>query len=187
MHHTHKFQYNPDERLKRQDPNYILAFIGLEQGMRFVDLGANDGFFSIPAAKIVGEAGAVYAIDMDSYALDRLVDRTAKNNLKNIKVFAQTAEASPPCNDWADILFIGTALHDFLDPVKSLENARKMIKPSGRIYNLDWKKQDSAIGPPKDIRFSESLVIELANTAGLQASLRPEFSGDDYYLIEMQK
>jgi len=68
-------------------------------------------------------------------------------------------------------------LHDFSDPLKVLLNARKMIKPSGRLINLDWKKEPLKFGPPLQIKFSEEkapasssppdLAVESTAAAGL--------------------
>ena len=45
----------PDsERKKTQDPVSILSKAGLKPGMTFVDIGCGQGYFSIPAAKLVG-------------------------------------------------------------------------------------------------------------------------------------
>src|SRR4030067_511676 len=46
-------------------------------------------------------------------------------------------------------------LHDFRDPAKVLFNAKEMLKPSGLVVDLDWKKVSMPFGPPVSIRFSE--------------------------------
>lgn len=46
-----------DEQRKWQNPENILAEIGLRSGMTFMDNGCGQGFFTIPAAKIVGDSG----------------------------------------------------------------------------------------------------------------------------------
>ena len=59
-------------------------------------------------------------------------------------------------------------LHDFSDPAKVLRNAKQMIKPAGRLVDLDWKKQDMPFGPPVKIRFSQEYASSLIETAGFQ-------------------
>jgi ubiquinone/menaquinone biosynthesis C-methylase UbiE len=60
------------ERRAWQNPENILLSIGLKPGSTFIDLGCGDGFFAVPAANIVGRNGRVYALDMNSEAIDRL-------------------------------------------------------------------------------------------------------------------
>ena len=45
----------------------------------FFDLGANEGYFSVLAAKIVGEKGLVYAVEPQS-RLQEIVKRNFKTN-----------------------------------------------------------------------------------------------------------
>jgi hypothetical protein len=73
-------------------------------------------------------------------------------------------------------------LHDFEDPVKVLKNAAKMIKPTGRLVDLDWKKQSMDFGPPVNIRFSEDDAIRLITQAGFKLEQRRD-AGPYHYII----
>ena len=63
---------------KWHHPKLKLENIGLSAGMVFMDIGCGYGFFTIPAAKIVGEKGRVYAVDIDASAIDRLQREAAE-------------------------------------------------------------------------------------------------------------
>ena len=52
--------------------------------MVFVDVGCGEGFFSILAAKKVGENGKVYAVDIDGSAIERLKQKAKSEGLNNI-------------------------------------------------------------------------------------------------------
>jgi len=71
-HGRRRFRHDDEERKKWQDPDAILSEIGLEPGMIFTDLGCGEGFFALPAARIVGEAGRVYALDINAEAIEHL-------------------------------------------------------------------------------------------------------------------
>lgn len=73
-------------------------------------------------------------------------------------------------------------LHDFQEPVKVLSNANQMLKPSGIIANLDWKKIQTPFGPPMLIRFSEEYASDLIMQAGLKLREIKE-AGQYHYLI----
>jgi ubiquinone/menaquinone biosynthesis C-methylase UbiE len=49
-----------------------LLNIGLKPGDTFIDVGSGEGYFAIPAAKIVGEQGRIFALDSNEEALRRL-------------------------------------------------------------------------------------------------------------------
>jgi len=54
------------------DPYKRLRVAGLKRGQKVLEVGCGPGFFTIPAAKIVGEEGAVYAADVHPLAIERV-------------------------------------------------------------------------------------------------------------------
>jgi ubiquinone/menaquinone biosynthesis C-methylase UbiE len=174
--------YNNEDRRKWQNPNKILTEIGLEAGLTFIDIGCGTGFFAVPAAKIVGLKGKVYAIDSNSYAIEELKKNIVKEGLNNIHVFVGKAEECIICESCADIIYFGIVLHDFNDPIKVLKNARKMIKSSGRLINLDWMKKQMNLGPPYKKRFDEEQAKELIENTGFKVKSIRE-SSNYHYLI----
>lgn len=170
------------ERRRWQDPEAILDGIGLQPGMVFADIGCGEGFFTLPAAKAVGGEGRVYALDVDDEAIGRLKETARRRGLKNITAIFGEGETTVPCERCADIVFLGIVLHDFSDAAKVLANARKIIKPGGLLANLDWKKEEMEIGPPKEIRFDEEKASELISAAGFEVTAVKE-SGSFHYLI----
>lgn len=181
-HHNHNFSYDEEERRKKQNPEIFLKSLGLKSGMNFIDLGSNDGFFTIPAAKIVGKSGSVLALDADENAIARLNKKLIENNITNTTAVVGRAEDIIPFEEKADLIFFGIVLHDFDDPIKVLNNSKRILKKDGLIFDYDWAKKKSDIGPPFEIRFSEEDVTELAKKADLRIASSKRIS-DDYYLI----
>jgi FkbM family methyltransferase len=58
----------------------------LRPGMVFYDLGANIGFFSLLAARMVGVEGKVFSFEPDPQAADRLQEHVERNGSTNITV-----------------------------------------------------------------------------------------------------
>jgi len=152
-----------DETYRRrwQNPEAILAEIGLKSNFTFMDIGCGEGFFTIPAARIVGKEGRVYGLDRDKEVISVLREKASKVGLANIDLRVGEAEETVLCNNCADIVFYGIVLHDFYNPMKALKNAKKMLKPSGLLVDLDWEKEQMALGPPLFRRISRKNAIEL--------------------------
>ena len=112
----------------------------LFRSLIFVDVGCGDGFFAVPAARLVGNEGKVYCVDADPEAINRLKKKATKEGLVSFKLKTGLAEKTIFCNSCADIVFFGIVFHDFRDQIKVLSNAKKMLKPTGRLIDLDWKK-----------------------------------------------
>ena len=147
-------------------PELSLERIGLGVGMVFMDIGCGYGFFTVPAAEIVGGEGKVYAVDVDASAIDVLKQNALVKGLKNVTALVGAAEDSVFCSNCADMVFYSIVLHDFRDPAKVLQNAKQMLKQSGRLVNVDWKKKPTGICPPLEIRFSEGQASKLIEQAG---------------------
>jgi len=52
--------------------------LGIKAGQVIVDFGCNAGHYTIPAARVVGSKGTVYAIDQEQTAIEQLM-KTAQN------------------------------------------------------------------------------------------------------------
>ena len=177
-----RYRHDDEDRRKWQDPEAILAEIGLEPGMVFADLGCGEGFFTLPAARIVGPEGLVYALDIDTEAIELLEQAADEEGLGNVTAVAGEGENTVLCEECADIVFFGTVLHDFTDAAMVLLNARKMIKPAGRLVNLDWKKEQTELGPPIEIRFDEDKASRLISEAGFQVEKIQDI-GPYHYIV----
>jgi ubiquinone/menaquinone biosynthesis C-methylase UbiE len=181
--HAHAFYHDEKERRKWQNPEAVLADIGLRPGFTFVDVGCGEGFFTIPAARIVGKNGKVYGVDVYKEAIDRLKEKAAKEGLRNLNLKTAAAEDTVLCERCTDIVFFGIDLHDFRDPAKVLVNAKRMLKPTGRLVDLDWKKEPMELGPPLHIRFSQEEATKRIEAAGFRIETAKEAGAYHYIII----
>jgi ubiquinone/menaquinone biosynthesis C-methylase UbiE len=166
-----------------QDPEAVLQAVGLKSGMLFIDVGCGYGFFSLPAARMVGEEGEVIGIDVNLKWLRFMLESAGKAKIFNLSAVVGRAESAMIYSRRADVVFFGNVLHDFDDPVKALTNARRMLKEGGILANLDWRKEDSDVGPPMAIRFDESLASRMISRSGLTIHSVTE-QGPHHYLIK---
>jgi ubiquinone/menaquinone biosynthesis C-methylase UbiE len=175
--------YNHAERRLWQDAPGILAQIGVKPGDTVADIGSGDGYFSIPAAKMVGPSGSVYALDVYPEAVAELQAAAEAAGLTNIKTSVGEAESTVICKSCTDIVLMANVLHDFNDPVAALKNARIMLKPGGRIADLDWKKKKEQLhGPPFAKRFDQVKAASLLHEAGFRV-VSSTFVGPFHYLL----
>ena len=76
-------QYEPSEMCWLAD--------ALDTGMTFVDVGANVGFYSLVASKLVGETGRVLTLEPSKREYQRLSCHVVLNNLRNVDCYALAA------------------------------------------------------------------------------------------------
>jgi len=73
------------ERCERKDGAEFLRKVGIRRNHIVLDFGCRVGHYAIPAAKIVGNEGIVYAVDKEQQALNELQQKAIYLNLKNIR------------------------------------------------------------------------------------------------------
>lgn len=166
----HFHYHDEEERRSWQDPDAILADIGVGKGLVVIDVGCGQGFFALPAARRVGNSGKVFGIDIDPDAVGMMRERAGSESLHTLNGVVGTGEETVVCEGCADVVFFGIDLHDFSDPRKVLANARRMMKTSGRLVDLDWKKEETPFGPPQNIRFSAEEAVKLIEDAGFSVT-----------------
>jgi ubiquinone/menaquinone biosynthesis C-methylase UbiE len=174
--------FSLDEATRRSWYNPDVILQDLHLGMVFVDVGCGDGFFSVLAAKKVGVKGKVYSVDIDPVGIEKLKAKAKSEGLTNITAKVGKAEDKVFCRQCADFVFFSMDLHDFSDPAKVLANSHEMVKPSGCVVDLDWKKQQMPFGPPAAIRFSEEYASGLMRSAGLTVT-NVRSAGPYHYVI----
>ena len=74
-----------------RNPQRLLKAAGLKPGQKVLEVGCGPGFFTIPAAKIVGNEGVVYAVDVHPLAIERVKEKIEKEGIKNVKPFLANA------------------------------------------------------------------------------------------------
>ena len=62
--------------------------------MVLADLGCGEGFFALPAARIVGERGRVYALDINTESIAHLKASAESEGLDNISATAGTGRTT---------------------------------------------------------------------------------------------
>ena len=77
----------------------ILREVGIKKGHVVLDFGCGSGNYTIPAAKIVGEKGVVYALDKNRWKLDNLMRRAGSHGLRNIIRIDTSGEIDTRLND----------------------------------------------------------------------------------------
>ena len=154
----------------------------MKLGFTLIDVGCGNGFFALPAARLVGEKGKVCGLDANAESIELLKKTAMKEGLRNLDLTVGMAEETVLCDACADIVFFGIVLHDFKDAARVLSNARRMLKSTGRLVDLDWKKKPMNFGPPLQIRFSEEKAVSLIEAAGFKINSVRD-AGAYHYLI----
>jgi len=128
------------------DIERAMDVVGVAPGMVVGEAGAGDGYFTLPMARRVGGAGAVYANDISRRALDSLASNARRERLDNVHIVqGDPDDPKFPRRD-LELVVIVHAFHDFSQPVEWLENARRYLRPGAAVAIIDRDPSQGAEG-----------------------------------------
>lgn len=104
-----------------------------------LDYGCGTGDFTIPAAKIVGSAGKVCALDCFPRQLRIVKARASKEGLSNIKVILSDLETGLP-DESVDIIWMCDVFHEVRQKQAVLEELHRVLKKGGILAIHDGMK-----------------------------------------------
>lgn len=126
----------------------FLRKAGLQEGQTVLDFGCNKGNYAKPAAKVVGQAGKVYALDKDAQVLDELGRAAQQEGLRNIECVHVAEDGRiplPSCS--VDVALLYDVFHGGYFPQaeqrkKILRSTHRVLKPAGllSLYPTHLKK-----------------------------------------------
>jgi len=73
------------------NPVNTLTISDIQPGQTILEVGCGTGFFTISAAKMVGEQGSIIAMDASSGFLKQVAKKVEKANLKNVRIMQKDA------------------------------------------------------------------------------------------------
>ncbi len=146
-----------------QDPEEVLGAIETRSHFIAADIGCGSGYFTIPLSRKVRK---VYGIDVQKKMLQFLEQKIRKLRMRNVELLLSSTNEIPLGNEAVDIIISINTLHEFDDKGKIIEEMRRVLKPSGRILIVDFKKEYAGFGPPVDIRVTEKQAIQLFERKG---------------------
>ncbi|MEK5441004.1 MULTISPECIES: class I SAM-dependent methyltransferase [unclassified Fredinandcohnia] len=160
---------NPD-RKKIVDPERIITMLGLTESDKIVDLGAGNGFFTIPFAQTTRDT--VYAVDIEQKMLELLKERANKASIENITYIQSDLENIKMEEDTVDKAFIAFVMHEIPNMTKALEEIKRIIKPGGKLLIVDWEAVESEMGPPLHERISSKEMENFLHSNGFQPTVK---------------
>ena len=88
------------------NPYRSLEAAGLAPGQTVIELGCGPGVFTLPAARIVGSGGTVYALDTNPHAVAYLRSKSRTAGASNIKVSGAHAADTHLPDGLFDLAFV---------------------------------------------------------------------------------
>jgi ubiquinone/menaquinone biosynthesis C-methylase UbiE len=114
-----------------------MDLLGVSAGKSVADIGAGSGWFTVRAARRVGDAGMVYAADINPHAIQYINDRVRKEQLTNVKIIVSRADDAMLPADSVDSVLLLKTYHEVAHPVTLLRNLRGALRPGAKVGIID--------------------------------------------------
>lgn len=188
----HKFNINDihkldnEARRKNLPPKELLIRLGIKNGDTVADIGCGIGYFSFPAAELVGKQGYVYAVDIVPELLAEIQKKIASETIGNMQVILSDENNFKLESEKIDFLFTCNVLHETENISSFLQEAKQVLKRHGRLAIIDWRKIKSNDGPPIEHRLDEHEVERSLTAAGFKNITAHEIN-ENYFAFVCDK
>lgn len=155
-----------------QRPDNIIRQLDLQPGDKVADIGCHEGYFTIKLADAVGNAGRVFAVDIDKDKLAKLEKHVEKRGLKNVSVI--TGDENNPKLPVAalDAVLIVDTYHEMSAHDEILQHVKAALKFGGRLVlcepSSNASKKMSRVEQEKNHELSMAYAVEDLKKAGFK-------------------
>jgi predicted methyltransferase len=191
----HEFDLPRDAGRK---PVAAFAFLGIEEGMTVLDVGAYAGYTTEMLSAAVGPSGTVYSHNSarvleryaDGYYKRTMEERLSGNRLPNVRVHVHDY-LDLGLEEQIDVAFLGNLLHDFYHDdgeekaVNFLRAIARTLKPNG-VFGITDHVGVAGRDNAKLHRIQTSVVKSLLRQAGIEVIATSNLyanSADDHSLM----
>jgi ubiquinone/menaquinone biosynthesis C-methylase UbiE len=123
-----------DYRRFIQPPGLIIERSGIQPGMKVLEIGPGSGAYTTHVARVVGEKGTVYALDIQAEMLAQLqakLELPENEDILNVKLFNRSAYDLPFEFSSIDLVYMITVFQEIPDKEKALKEIMRVLKPGG--------------------------------------------------------
>jgi ubiquinone/menaquinone biosynthesis C-methylase UbiE len=154
---------NPIRKLFHKPQTMLTPY--LTAGMRAIDVGCGMGYFSIAMAKMIGDKGKVFCVDLQSKMLEVTEKRARRANLNGRMAFYRCEPDNLGISEKVDFILGFWMVHEVNNQKAFFSQLQSNLNPGGRILIAEPKMHVA------DVDFQQTL--EIAQSAGLRICGQP--------------
>ena len=172
--------FEETDRDKKLQIQRVMDILRIHAGSNVSDIGAGSGWFTVRAAKRVGEDGLVYAVDINPESIKYIEERKKKEAIHNVRTILSAPDDPKLPEKSVDSVLILKTYHEVANPVLLLQNLRKSLRTGARIGIIDRN------GNGEDHGIDKEVVVKEAGQAGYHLTDQYDFVKSDrvdYFLV----
>jgi SAM-dependent methyltransferase len=155
------------ERENEEKTEKLIRNLNLKQTDVIADIGAGTGYHAFKIAQLVPE-GKVYAVDIQEEMLSAIEARKKEENIYNIEAVEGSEQSVKLPENTVDKVLMVDVYHEFSYPKEMLESISKALKPDGKIFLVEFRKENKWV-PIKEIhKMTEAQAVLEFEAAGFR-------------------
>lgn len=155
-----------ENRVQEERTDILVKVLNLTVGMHIADIGAGTGFLSREIAKLVGEQGRVYAVDIQPEMLGKL--KNLQKTYRNITpILASEQKTNLPPNN-TDLAIMVDVYHELAYPFEVIQDTMTALKKNGRLVLVEYRGEDDKVPIKPSHKMTEAQIIKEMRIHGLQ-------------------
>lgn len=171
------------DREAEERTDLLLDNLPINPGDSVADIGAGTGYFSLPMAKLVGDTGTVYAVDIQPEMLAIIADRSAAMGVTNVKrVLATVNDPQLPPDTLSMVLFVD-AYHEFEWPREVMIAVRDSLVSGGKVVLIEYRAEDPSVPIKRLHKMTEQQARKELEAVGLVFVSNQEFLPQQHFLV----
>jgi demethylmenaquinone methyltransferase/2-methoxy-6-polyprenyl-1,4-benzoquinol methylase len=116
------------------DPSNTLRGADIQPGQTVLEVGCGTGFFTVPAARLIGDQGCLVAMDVSSVFIERVSEKVQAADLKNVRVLRRDAlDTGLDAETMDTVLLFGVIPFALLPLNRLLPEMYRVLKPEGSL------------------------------------------------------
>lgn len=168
------------DRVQKLQVERVVDQLEIASGAAVADLGSGSGLFTRPLARRVGEAGKVFAIDVDPDLLSHVEKTAARENLTNI-VTVLAGEADPRIPEPVELILVVDTLHHIQARAHYIRNLRRYLRPGGRVAVIDFS--DNWPARHEGMRYDLSELEGWMSAAGFKRLAHYDYLEGNFFVV----
>ena len=168
------------------DPVKNIEQCGIQAGMEIADFGSGSGFYALASAKALMASGRVYAVDVQQELLTKLKNTATREGLYNIEVVWGNIEkigGAKLRDNSVDLVLICNVLFQLEDRETVIKEAKRVLRPSGRVLIVDWTDSFGGLGPKPEVVVRKDVATTMFEKAGFHLDREISAGAHHYGLI----
>jgi ubiquinone/menaquinone biosynthesis C-methylase UbiE len=160
MHYSGAEWLTRDNREQEERCSLMLANLGVKRAMTICDMGCGNGFYSLQLAKMTGEQGRVYAVDIQAEMLKMLKANAEEHGIRNITPVLSTATDPKLPKGKIDLILLVDVYHEFSHPEEMLAAMREALAPDGLCALVEFRAEDPNVPIKPEHKMTKEQIMK---------------------------